>query len=158
MKVLFISSTGGHLKELLQLKPLFEKYDSYIVTEKQKNNMWLSNEYENKVFYLIPGTYTGLVNKLKYPFIFMMNIIKSFIIFNKIRPDWVITTGAHNSVPMCYIAHRNRKKVIFIETFAALEKPTKAGSIVYKIADHFVVQWEDMKEFYPNAEYGGWIF
>ena len=26
-KVLFISSTGGHLNELLQLAPLFEKYD-----------------------------------------------------------------------------------------------------------------------------------
>ena len=26
-KVLFISSTGGHLNELMQLSPLFEKYD-----------------------------------------------------------------------------------------------------------------------------------
>ena len=26
-KVLFISSTGGHLDELLQLAPLFEKYE-----------------------------------------------------------------------------------------------------------------------------------
>ena len=31
-KVLFISSTGGHLNELLQLKPMFKKYDSYIIT------------------------------------------------------------------------------------------------------------------------------
>ena len=37
-KVLFISSTGGHLDELLQLKPLFSKYDSYIITEKDKSN------------------------------------------------------------------------------------------------------------------------
>ena len=27
-KVLFISSTGGHFDELLQLKPLFKKYNS----------------------------------------------------------------------------------------------------------------------------------
>ena len=26
-KVLFISSTGGHLDELMQLAPLFDKYD-----------------------------------------------------------------------------------------------------------------------------------
>ena len=26
-KVLFIASTGGHLNELMQLKPLFQKYD-----------------------------------------------------------------------------------------------------------------------------------
>ena len=37
-KVLFISSTGGHLTELLQLSPLFEKYDYHIITEKDKVN------------------------------------------------------------------------------------------------------------------------
>ena len=37
-KVLFISSTGGHFDELLQLKPLFKKYNSYIITEKDKSN------------------------------------------------------------------------------------------------------------------------
>ena len=37
-KVLFISSTGGHLSELMQLAPLFEKYDYHIITEKDKVN------------------------------------------------------------------------------------------------------------------------
>ena len=31
-KVLFIASTGGHLSELMQLKPLFESYDYHIIT------------------------------------------------------------------------------------------------------------------------------
>ena len=45
-KVLFISSTGGHLDELLQLAPLFEKYEYNIITEKDaaneklKKNIW----------------------------------------------------------------------------------------------------------------------
>ena len=30
--------------------------------------------------------------------------------------------------------------------------------IVYKFADLFIVQWEEMLELYPNAVYGGWIF
>ncbi len=30
-KVLWISSQGGHLNELLQLEPLFSKYDSYLM-------------------------------------------------------------------------------------------------------------------------------
>ena len=33
-KVLFISSTGGHLTELLELKRMFKKYDYTIITEK----------------------------------------------------------------------------------------------------------------------------
>ena len=38
-KVLFISSTGGHIEELMQLKPMFDKYDYHIITEKTKSNL-----------------------------------------------------------------------------------------------------------------------
>ena len=44
-KVLFISSTGGHLSELLQLAPLFEKYEYNIITEKDKANVSLKEKY-----------------------------------------------------------------------------------------------------------------
>ena len=61
-KVLFISSTGGHLTELLQMEPLFSKYESYIMTEKQKKYLFLKKRFQNKVYFMIPGTYTGLIN------------------------------------------------------------------------------------------------
>jgi len=48
-KVLFISSTGGHLFELMQLKPLFEKYDYHIITEKTKTNEYLKEEYKVRI-------------------------------------------------------------------------------------------------------------
>jgi len=38
-KVLFVSSTGGHFNELLQLKRVMKKYDSYIITEKTKSTI-----------------------------------------------------------------------------------------------------------------------
>ena len=44
-KVLFISSNGGHLSELMQLKKLFNKFDYHIVTEKAKSNKHLQEEY-----------------------------------------------------------------------------------------------------------------
>ena len=49
---MFISSTGGHLDELLQLKPLFSKYDSYIITEKDKSNESLKEIYGEKLYFL----------------------------------------------------------------------------------------------------------
>ena len=55
-KVLFISSTGGHLKELLQLKSLFSKYDSYIITEKTASTIKMKDEYKDKIGYMIFGT------------------------------------------------------------------------------------------------------
>lgn len=157
-KVLFIASTGGHLNELLQLSPIFEKYDYTLITEKTKSNIALKNKYPNHVHYLIAGTYTNMKAKITYPFKLLLNCFKSLYFFLKIKPDVVVTTGTHTAVPMCYIAHFFKKKVIFIETFANSMAPTKSGRMVYKIADLFIVQWQSMLEFYPNAVYGGWIY
>ena len=44
-KVLFISSTGGHLNELLQLSPLFEKYDFYHMGQEQNYFLIYLNIY-----------------------------------------------------------------------------------------------------------------
>lgn len=154
-KVLFISSTGGHLNELLQLKPLFSDYEYLIVTEKTKSNASLEKDYPGHVKYLKYGTKHNLAT---YWYIFPWNWIKSFWFFIRFRPDYVVSTGSHTAVPMCYIAHFFRKKIVYIETFANIYTKTVAGKMVYPIADYFIVQWETMLELYPDAIYGGWIF
>lgn len=55
-KVMFISSTGGHFNELMQLKPLFKKYDYHIVTEKDEVTKEYKQEYKDKISYLVYGT------------------------------------------------------------------------------------------------------
>ena len=52
-KVLFISSTGGHLSEMLQLKDMFNRYDYRIITEKTKSNLKLKKYYGNRINYLV---------------------------------------------------------------------------------------------------------
>lgn len=157
-KVLFISSTGGHLEELMQLKPLFDKYDYYIVTEKTKSNLYLKNKFPNRVSFLVYGSYSTFIKKITYPFKLFYNTFKSLFIYLKIRPGYIITTGAHTAGPMCLIGKILGSKIIFIETFANSNSKTRTGSIVYKFADLFIVQWESMLELYPDATYGGWIF
>ena len=157
-KVLFISSTGGHLDELMQLKSLFDKYDYHIITEKTKSNLSLKEKYPKKVNYLVYGTYTTKMNKIIYPFKLIYNTIKSLLLYIKIRPQYIISTGAHTAGPMCLIGHIFGSKIIYIETFANSNSKSKTGSLVYKFADLFIVQWEDMLKLYPNAVYGGWIF
>ena len=51
-----------------------------------------------------------------------------------------------------------KKKVVYIESFAKISSPTETGKLIYKFADRFYVQWESMKEFYPNALYLGGIY
>lgn len=153
-KVIFISSGGGHLEELLALKELFKDVDYLLITEKTDSTKFLKDKYEN-VKYLVYGTQDHM---LPYLFIFPFNIIRSFFIFLFFRPDYVVSTGTHTAVPMCEIAHLFKKKIVWIETMANITSGTKAGKIIYPKADKFIVQWPEMLEVYPNAECWGNIF
>ena len=154
-KVLFISSTGGHLNELLQLSPLFEKYDSYIITEKDKANENLKNIYGEKLYFLPYGTRAKLFT---YIFKYLFLCFKTIYLYAKIRPKVIVTTGTHTAGPMCILGKICRSKVIYIETFANTNKKTATGRLIYPIADLFIVQWEEMLKIYPKAVYGGSIY
>jgi len=77
-KVLFISSCGGHLTELLQLSPMFSDYNYHIITEKTKNNLYLKEKYKGKVNFLIYGTKDY---PLTYPFKLLANCFLSLFYF-----------------------------------------------------------------------------
>lgn len=153
--VLFISSTGGHLSELMQLKKMFNHYDYHIITEKTKSNDDLVKKYPGRINFLIYGS-------KEHPFIYLFkllaNCFKSLYFFFKIRPEFIITTGAHTAGPMCCIGKIFGSKIIYIETFANLQTKTITGRLVYYFADLFIVQWKEMKKLYPKAVYGGWIY
>ena len=154
-KVLFISSTGGHLNELMQLSPLFDKYNYYIITEKDKSTKSLKEKYNKKISYLKYGSRKKFIT---YPFIFLFNCFKSLYYYIKIRPKYIVTTGTHTAVPICYLGKLFGSKIIFIETFANINTKTLSGKLVYPIANLFIVQWEEMTKLYPKAIYGGSIF
>jgi len=154
-KVLFISSTGGHLNELMQLSPLFEKYNYYIVTEKDKANEALKEKYKEKLYFLPYGTRSKIIT---YIFKYLFLCLKTIYLYIKIRPKVIITTGTHTAGPMCVLGKICGSKIIYIETFANTSKKTATGKLIYPIADLFIVQWEEMLKLYPKAIYGGSIF
>ena len=152
-KVMFISSVGGHLTQLLELKNLFKEYDYVLVTEKTDVTKDMKDKYNME--YLVYGSREYLFS---YIFKFSYNIMKSLYLFIKYRPNVIVTTGAHTSVPMCYIGRLFGRKVIFIESYAKRTSPTLSGRLVYPIATTFIVQWETMLEHYPKAKYFGGIY
>jgi len=141
-KVLFISSTGGHLSEMMQLKKMFKSYDYNIITEKTKSNISLKNKYKERIDFLVYGTKDHM---LTYPFKLLYNCFKSLYLYLKIHPDYIITTGAHTAGPMCLIGKIFGSRVIYIETFANINTKTITGRMLYPVADRFIVQWPSMK-------------
>lgn len=154
-RVMFIASTGGHLKELLQLEPMFSNYQYCLITEKTKSNLYLKDIYRDKVHFLIYGTKHHIIS---FPFKLLSNCFISLYYYFQYRPDYIITTGVHTAGPMCCLGKIFGSKIIYIETFANMVTKTSTGKLLYPISDQFIVQWESMKELYPNAIYGGWIF
>ncbi len=154
-KVLFISSTGGHFNELLQLKPLFKKYDYHIITEKDDMTKGYKEEYGDKISYMLYGTRAHM---FKYIFQLLANCFITLFLFIKIRPKYIVTTGTHTAGPMCVLGKIFRRKIIYIETFANRNTKTATGKLIYRFADLFIVQWEEMLELYPKAVLGGAIY
>ena len=86
-KVLFISSTGGHFNELIKLEPLFKSYDYSIITEKDKTTKSFKIKYKDKIFFVPYSTRSKI---LTYIFIYQYIILKSIVLFLKIKPDVII--------------------------------------------------------------------
>lgn len=152
IKVCLTSSAGGHFMQLKQLFKITKKYDTFIVTEKNE----IAKDYQKN--YDIKFLTQQERKNWSFIFEFLFNLVKAFGIAIIKNPDIVISTGAGATVFVQAFIKLFGGKVIFIESFAKINSPTVTGKIMYKIADEFYVQWEEMKKFYPNAHYDGGIY
>ena len=150
-KLCFAASSGGHFEQISMLKPLMEKYDSFVVTEETAYKAVIKGQ---KMYYM------HQVNRREklMPLWMMVNTMRSIRIMVSEKPDVVITTGVLAMIPLCLLTKLFHKKLIYIESFAKVSSPTQTGKLLYKYADQFYVQWESMKKFYPNAIYLGGIY
>ena len=147
-RLCLVSSSGGHWEQLQKLQPLIDKYDGFMVTEKTQFQ-------ENAKYFMMQ---TDLKDRFM-PFKMAINSLRSLAIWIKERPDFVITTGALCSYPVCIIAKKIFKsKIIYIESFARCDTVSLTGKLMIKHADLFIVQWKEMLKLLPKAVYGGGIF
>lgn len=151
MKIVFAASSGGHFEQLMMLKPLMEKYDSFILTEKTDYEVAKKD---------VRTLYVKQINRreILFPFKFIGNYIRSLRIYYKEKPDVMITTGVLAIIPMALIMKFHGKKIVYIESFAKVTSKTLSGKLIYKFADQFYVQWEQMLDLYSNAIYKGGIY
>lgn len=145
LKICLVCSTGGHIKQLLMLKPAYENYDYfYVLFYKEAIKNFIK---ENKV-YLV-------TSPERNPLMFLINIFQELWVYLRERPNVVISTGAGVAVAICCIVKIFGGKVIFVEDWCVVTKPSLSGRIIYPISNLFIVQRRSLKKFYPKAVYGG---
>ena len=153
--VAFIASTGGHLNELLQLKPLFDHYDYQIITEGGPSTKHLLDKYPKRVHFLLFGSKE---HPFSYLFKFTANSFLSLYYVLKFKPKVIVSTGTHTAVPFCYWGKLFKAKIVYIETYANVYNGNVAGKLLYPIVDEYLIQWEELQAVYPRAKFVGRIF
>jgi len=147
MKICLISSPGGHLANMIKLKNWWVKYPRFWVTHLHSGQLdHLKNE---TVFAGCFPENRNIVNLTK-------NLILAVKIISSQKPDVLISMGAGIAIPFFIIGKLFNCKLIFIETFVFISKPTISGRVLYHLADEFIIQNNNYKEIYPKATVCEW--
>lgn len=140
--ICLIASHGGHLHELTKAVGDLQ-YDHYWVTFRTKHTqMRLKNQ---KHYFIIDPHLT----KWKY----LINGIQSLYHLTRERPKVIISTGAGIAIPTLllgkFFCH---SKIIYIESAANITNPSHTAKFMYRYADLFLTQWDDLRiSDFPNA-------
>lgn len=151
IRVCFTCSAGGHFEQIRQLTEVESEFEcTYLLP---KNSATLKFGKNKDV-----TTFLSLFHGPTYLPRMIVGFVQHFIFFIIKRPDVVVTTGASAVIPICLIMKLFRRRLIYIESFARIHELNKTGRFLYPFSDVFIVQWPELKEKYPNAIYGGWIY
>jgi UDP-N-acetylglucosamine:LPS N-acetylglucosamine transferase len=149
MKLLLICSSGGHIYEMFCLKDFW----------KDKERVWVSFQKpdvedllkdEQKVYWAAYPTTRNAKNTLK-------NLWLAQKVLREEKPDVIISTGAGVAVPFFYLAKPLGIKTIYVESITRINELSLTGKLVYPIVSRFLVQWEELAQKLPKAEYHGRI-
>lgn len=153
-KVLYVCNRGGHYSQLLSLRGLMAKTESHILTDKKNAQVDFGDSISCN--YMTAFNYKR--NKFVKIIFFLLNLVKVATLCFRIRPTFIVTTGAGIAVPAFIVGKLFRCKLIYIETRARVYSKSATGKLLSKFSDNVFVQWPEMIEVYSGkAIYVGTI-
>lgn len=95
----------------------------------------------------------------------ILAIFYSIPLIYRIKPQLLLVNGPGTCIPCCLIAFILSRvlflipkcKIVYVESICRVKKLSLTGKILYylKIMDSLIVQWPELKDFYPNSVYIG---
>ena len=148
-QLLLVSSVGGHLLQLLALRPAWSGFTRVWVTfDAADSRALLADE---GVVHAYSPTNRNLWNLLR-------NLALAVRVLRRVRPLAVVTTGAGVAVPFAVVSRLLRVPVVYVETMARIDTP----SLSYRLSRPFVsrtyVQWPELARALPAARFCGTVF
>ncbi len=143
LRILLVSSSGGHLLQLHQLAGWWRKHERLWVTFQTADAAsLLANE---PVVWAFRPTTRNIRNLLR-------NTRLARRVLRDYRPTVIVSTGAGVALPFFVLARFPRIKTVYIETYDRIDMASLTGRLCYPLANLFLVQWQEQKRLYPRAE------
>ena len=149
MRIVLVCSSGGHLIQLHQLKPWWEKHERTWVTFDLPDGRSLL-EGEDVVWAHHPTT-RNVRNAFK-------NLMLAVRMLPRYRPDLVVSDGAGVAFPFFVVARILRIKTVYLEVYDRIDSATLTGRLCRPLSSLFLVQWEEQQRLYPGAKVIGGLF
>ena len=147
--ILLVCSSGGHLQQMLALRPAWGRYGHVWVTfDKSDARSLLRDE---RVVHAYSPTNRSIKNLVR-------NLLLAWRALGVFRPRVVLTTGAGVAVPFAWLARLRGVRVVYVESFTRIEGPSLTGRLVRPVADRSYVQWPELAQVVPKARYAGNVF
>lgn len=140
--VLLVCSSGGHLAQLLALRPWYQHRPRSWVTFDTPDAVSLLAD-EDVVWAHHPTT-RSVKNLLR-------NAWLALRVLRGRRFDVVVTTGAGVAVPFVVLARLRRIPTVYIEVYDRIDTPTLTARLCRPFVSRMLVQWDDQRRLYPEA-------
>lgn len=148
-RVLFVSSAGGHLSQLIQLRPWWEQHERRWVTFDLPD---ARSKLEGEE--LVPAHYPTTRN--------IPNMLRNWTLARSVirdwRPDVVISNGAGVAVPFFFHAKLSRVPSVYLEVYDRIDSRTMTGRLVLPMSTMFLVQWPEQQALYPGSQLVGPLY
>lgn len=141
VKLLVVSSVGGHLEEVRQIVSRLEEFEV----------IWAVNDDELMESRGLSGK-TYRIAHAERDWRVLLNLWEAWKIIRTERPDAMLSAGAGPAVSMAVICRVRRIPVIFVESIAQVDAPSLTGRLMYYLANRFFYQWPELSGFFPRGE------
>jgi len=152
LRICLAASGGGHLRQLLDLKPFWEQHDAHFVTEPTALAESLAKSHR---VHLVPHVRASQLRThafMKVGGAVAWNAAAAWRAVRAERPQLVISTGAGSVFFAILFAKLRGARFVLIESFARVEAPSRFGRMARRLADVVVVQSAKLREAWPEAE------
>jgi UDP-N-acetylglucosamine:LPS N-acetylglucosamine transferase len=129
---LLVCSPGGHLLQMLSLKPSWEHLDTSWVTLPSADSSYLLADLDVT---LATGPTNRSVRALA------KNLVLAWRLIRARRPDVILSTGAALAVPFFLVGRLHGCRLVYVESLTRTRALSFSGKMVYPLASEFFVQW-----------------